>query len=74
MEVAKTKTAPMKQKHTLQWLSAVAGKAKLLVGILVAVQAMLSVSSVAFAFSRSSPAQPSCSTAPKPYFAPVRTL
>ena len=50
MEVAKTKTAPMKQKHTLQWLSITAGKAKLLVGVLVAVQAVLSVSSIAFAF------------------------
>ena len=40
----------MKQKHTLQWLSIVTGKAKLLVGVLVAVQAVLSVSSIAFAF------------------------
>ena len=40
----------MKQKNTLQWLSIVAGKAKLLVGVLVAVQAVLSVSSIAFAF------------------------
>lgn len=50
MEVAKTKTAPMKQKHTLQWLSAVTGRAKALVGLLVVVQTMLSVSSIAFAF------------------------
>ena len=40
----------MKQRNTLQWLSIVAGKAKLLVGVLVAVQAVLSVSSIAFAF------------------------
>lgn len=40
----------MKQKHTLQWLSAVTGRAKALVGLLVVVQTMLSVSSVAFAF------------------------
>ena len=40
----------MKQKNTLQWISNVAGKAKLLVGVLVAVQAVLSVSSIAFAF------------------------
>ena len=40
----------MKQKNTLQWLSIVAGKAKLLVGVLVAVQAVLSVSGIAFAF------------------------
>ena len=33
----------MKQKNTLQWISNVAGKAKLLVGVLVAVQAVLSV-------------------------------
>lgn len=50
MEVAKTKTAPMKQKHTLQWLSAVTGRAKGLVGLLVVVQTVLSVSSIAFAF------------------------
>jgi len=40
----------MNQKNTLQWLSIVTGKAKLLVGVLVAVQAVLSVSSIAFAF------------------------
>ena len=40
----------MNQKNTLQWLSITAGKAKLLVGVLVAVQAVLSVSSIAFAF------------------------
>lgn len=40
----------MKQKNTLQWISNVAGKAKFLVGVLVAVQAVLSVSSIAFAF------------------------
>ena len=40
----------MKQKNTLQWLSIVAGKNKLLVGVLVAIQAVLSVSSIAFAF------------------------
>ena len=40
----------MKQKNTLQWLSITVGKAKLLVGVLVAVQAVLSVSSIAFAF------------------------
>ena len=40
----------MKQKHTLQWLSAVTGRAKGLVGLLVVVQTMLSVSSIAFAF------------------------
>ena len=40
----------MKQRNTLQWLSIVTGKAKLLVGVLVAVQAVLSVSSIAFAF------------------------
>lgn len=40
----------MKQKHTLQWLSAVTGRAKALVGLLVVVQTMLSVSSIAFAF------------------------
>ena len=40
----------MKQKNTLQWLSIAAEKAKLLVGVLVAVQAVLSVSSIAFAF------------------------
>ena len=40
----------MKQKNTLQWLSIAAGKTKLLVGVLVAVQAVLSVSSIAFAF------------------------
>ena len=50
MEVAKTKTAPMKQKHTLQWLSAVTGRAKGLVGLLVVVQTVLSISSIAFAF------------------------
>ena len=50
MEVAKTKTVPMKQKHTLQWLSAVTGRAKGLVGLLVVVQTVLSVSSIAFAF------------------------
>ena len=40
----------MKHKNTLQWLSIAAGKAKLLVDVLVAVQAVLSVSSIAFAF------------------------
>ena len=40
----------MKQNNTLQWLSIVAGKTKLLVGVLVAIQAVLSVSSIAFAF------------------------
>lgn len=40
----------MKQKHTLQWLSAVTGRAKGLVGLLVVVQTVLSVSSIAFAF------------------------
>ena len=50
MEVAKTKTAPMRQKHTLQWLSAVTGRAKGLMGLLVVVQTVLSVSSIAFAF------------------------
>lgn len=40
----------MKQKHTLQWLSAVTGHAKGLVGLLVVVQTVLSVSSIAFAF------------------------
>ena len=40
----------MKQKNTLQWLSIVAGETKLLVGVLVAIQAVLSVSSIAFAF------------------------
>ena len=40
----------MKQKNTLQWLSIVAGKTKLLVGVLIAIQAVLSVSSIAFAF------------------------
>ena len=40
----------MNQKNTLQWLSIVAGKTKLLVGVLVAIQAVLSVSSIAFAF------------------------
>ena len=40
----------MKQKNTLQWISIAAGKARLLVGVLVAVQAVLSVSSIAFAF------------------------
>ena len=40
----------MNQKNTLQWLSITAGKAKLLVGVLVAVQAVLSVSSIVFAF------------------------
>lgn len=40
----------MKQKHTLQWLSAVTGCAKGLVGLLVVVQTVLSVSSIAFAF------------------------
>ena len=40
----------MKQRNTLQWLSIVTGKAKLLVGVLVAVQAVLSVSSITFAF------------------------
>ena len=40
----------MKQKNTLQWLSIVTGKTKLLVGVLVAIQAVLSVSSIAFAF------------------------
>ena len=50
MEVVKTKTTPMRQKHTLQWLSAVTGRAKGLVGLLVVVQTVLSVSSIAFAF------------------------
>ena len=50
MEVAKTETAPMRQKHTLQWLSAVTGRAKGLVGLLVVVQTVQSVSSIAFAF------------------------
>lgn len=40
----------MKQKHTLQWLSAVTGRAKGLMGLLVVVQTVLSVSSIAFAF------------------------
>ena len=40
----------MKQKHTLQWLSAVTGRAKGLVGLLVVVQTVLSISSIAFAF------------------------
>lgn len=40
----------MKQKNTLQWISIAAGKARLLVGVLVAVQAVLSVSGIAFAF------------------------
>ncbi len=40
----------MKQKHTLQWISAVTGRAKGLVGLLVVVQTVLSVSSIAFAF------------------------
>ena len=40
----------MKQKHTLQWLSTVTGRAKGLVGLLVVVQTVLSVSSIAFAF------------------------
>ena len=40
----------MKQKHTLQWISAVTGCAKGLVGLLVVVQTVLSVSSIAFAF------------------------
>ena len=40
----------MKHKNTLQWLSIAAGKAKLLVDVLVAVQAVLSVTSIAFAF------------------------
>ena len=40
----------MKQKHTLQWLSAVTGRAKGLVGLLVVVQTVLSVSGIAFAF------------------------
>ena len=40
----------MKQKHTLQWLSAVTGRAKGLVGLLVVVQTVMSVSSIAFAF------------------------
>ena len=39
----------MKQKNALHWLSIVAGKTKLLVGVLVAIQAVLSVSSIAFA-------------------------
>ena len=40
----------MKQKHTLQWISAVTGRTKGLVGLLVVVQTVLSVSSIAFAF------------------------
>lgn len=40
----------MRQKHTLQWLSAVTGRAKGLVGLLVVVQTVLSISSIAFAF------------------------
>ena len=40
----------MKQKHTLQWLSAVTGKAKGLVGLLAVVQTVLSISGIAFAF------------------------
>ena len=40
----------MRQKHTMQWLSAVTGRAKGLVGLLVVVQTVLSVSSIAFAF------------------------
>ena len=40
----------MKQKHTLQWISAVTSRAKGLVGLLVVVQTVLSVSSIAFAF------------------------
>lgn len=40
----------MKQKYPLQWLSAVTGRAKGLVGLLVVVQTVLSVSSIAFAF------------------------
>ena len=40
----------MKQKHTLQWISAVTCRAKGLVGLLVVVQTVLSVSSIAFAF------------------------
>ena len=42
----------MKQKNTLQWISNVVGKAKLLVGVLVAVQAVLSVSSIAYQYGR----------------------
>ena len=40
----------MKQKHTLQWISAVTGRTKGLVGLLVVVQTVLSISSIAFAF------------------------
>lgn len=40
----------MKQKHTLQWISTVTSRAKGLVGLLVVVQTVLSVSSIAFAF------------------------
>lgn len=40
----------MKQKHTLQWLSAVTGRAKGLVGLLAVVQTVLSISGIAFAF------------------------
>lgn len=41
----------MKQKNTLRWLSAVTGKAKALVGLLVAVQAAMGASSIGFAFA-----------------------
>ena len=40
----------MKQKHTLQWISTVTSRAKGLVGLLVVVQTVLSVSCIAFAF------------------------
>lgn len=40
----------MKKKHTLQWISTVTSRAKGLVGLLVVVQTVLSVSSIAFAF------------------------
>ena len=40
----------MKHRNTLQWLSTVTGKAKLLIGLLVILQAVLSAISIAFAF------------------------
>ena len=40
----------LRSGDTLQWLSAVTGRAKGLVGLLVVVQTVLSVSSIAFAF------------------------
>lgn len=51
MERVEKKTKPVKQKHqTLHWISMVTGKAKWQIGLLTAVQVLLGVFGVGFAF------------------------